>query len=177
MSALSSDLLARARHLACREPRRPKRASLMRSISGSYYALFHYLIDESTRIIVGGSNSRKELRQFAGRAFVHRHMRTVCREFTRTVPHNNLLRPIWPKLGVATNAQVQLLAFNFILLQRDRHEADYDLTAILTRQRALQTAEQTQDAMDAWSDLKRGNEELARLFAASLMLWPGLGGR
>src|SRR5579871_634688 len=47
--ALAGDLLEQAYHLAKREPKRPKQASLRRAISSAYYALFHLLISEATR--------------------------------------------------------------------------------------------------------------------------------
>ena len=51
---LQRDLLAQARHLATREPKRPKQASLRRSVSASYYAVFHLLVDNGVRRLVSG---------------------------------------------------------------------------------------------------------------------------
>ena len=42
MARISHDLLAQARILATREPRRPKQATLRRSVSTCYYALFTF---------------------------------------------------------------------------------------------------------------------------------------
>jgi hypothetical protein len=61
MARLSLDLLAQARVLARREPRRPKQASLRRSISASYYAPFHFLGEEATKLTVGTAHNRTEL--------------------------------------------------------------------------------------------------------------------
>jgi hypothetical protein len=44
-----NDLLEQARHLANREPRRPKQASLRRAVSTAYYALFHLLSIETAK--------------------------------------------------------------------------------------------------------------------------------
>ena len=52
---LHDDLLAQARHLATRERRRPKQASLRRAVSAAYYALFHYLIDDVVRFFESGN--------------------------------------------------------------------------------------------------------------------------
>ncbi len=49
--SLHDDLLEQAKHLANREPRRPKQASLRRAISAAYYALFHLLVDEATKLL------------------------------------------------------------------------------------------------------------------------------
>lgn len=177
MARLSLDLLAQARILARREPRRPKQASLRRSISTSYYSLFHFLIEEATRMAVGTAHDLVELRQFAGRAFVHGKMKNVCDEFTKRQPSNHLLRPFWPRMGVNLDADLRTVVENFIELQELRHGADYDLARTFTRQQAETAADQSRDAFDAWSRLKTNHQTLAQFFALSLMLWPGLSGR
>ncbi len=48
--AYPDDLLEQAQHLAQREPKRPKQASLRRAISSAYYALFHLLISEAVGV-------------------------------------------------------------------------------------------------------------------------------
>lgn len=177
MPRLSKELLAQAKMLAIREPRRPKAASLRRSISASYYALFHYLIEECTRLTIGTAHSRVQLRQFAGRAFVHGKMKSVCEEFTKPTPRSELLQPFWARLRVHATPEIRTIAENFIDLQGDRHAADYDLSRNFTRHDANTAADQAKDAMDAWDVLKVQHEEVALLFALSLMLWPGLGVR
>jgi uncharacterized protein (UPF0332 family) len=177
MSRLSLDLLAQARVLAGREPRRPKEASLRRSISASYYALFHYLIEECARLTVGAAHERAPFRQFAGRAFVHAKMKAACEEFAKTSPKSELLKPFWAGFQVANNLEVRTIAENFIDLQEQRHAADYDLSRRFSRQDANIAADQAQEAIEAWKKLKAQQEKLALLFALSLMLWPGLSGR
>lgn len=175
--ALSLDLLAQARDLARRQSRRPKQASLRRSISASYYALFHFLGEEGTRLIVGAAHDRTKLRQFAGRSLVHGKMKNVCEEFIKGMPKSDLLKPFWPRLHVTSNAEIKTIAEAFINLQELRHAADYDLAHAFTRQDAETAADQAKDAIDAWNRLRAANEQLALLFTLSLMLWPGLGGR
>ena len=177
MPPLSHDLLAQARVLARRDARRPKEASLRRSISASYYALFHYLGEECAKLTVGVANDRTSLRQFAARAFVHGKMKAVCEEFTKSPPKSDLLKPFWATFGVANNLEVRTIAENFLDLQEQRHLADYDLSQRFLRQNAIFAANQVQEAMNAWDILKNQHEKLALLFALSLMLWPGLSGR
>jgi len=177
MPRLSLELLSQAQVLARREPRRPKDASLRRSISGTYYALFHYLAEECTRLIVGAAHHRAPFRQFAARALVHAKMKSVCEEFAKPMPKHDLLKPFWPTLQVANNPDVRTLAKNFIELQEQRHAADYDSSRRFTRHEANTAADQAQEAMDAWDQLKAQHGDLALLFALSLMLWPGLSGR
>src|SRR5260370_10190 len=46
--AFADDLLEQARHLANRERKKPRLASLRRAVSTAYYALFHLRISEAT---------------------------------------------------------------------------------------------------------------------------------
>ena len=104
-------------------------------------------------------------------------MKAACEEFLKRTPRSDLLQPFWPTLQVATNVEVRTIAQNFVDLQEQRHAADYDLSTRFSRMEALTAADRVEEAMDAWDVLKAGNEQLALLFALSLMLWPGLGAR
>jgi hypothetical protein len=138
---------------------------------------FHYLIEECARLTVGASHDRAPFREFAGRAFVHGKMKAVCEEFAKTTPKSELLKPFWANLQVANNLEVRTIAENFIDLQEQRHAADYDLSRHFSRQDANIAADQAEEAIEAWNKLKGQHEDLALLFALSLMLWPGLTGR
>lgn len=46
---LHHDLLEQAEHLAKRETKKPKQASLRRAVSSAYYALFHLLVSDGAR--------------------------------------------------------------------------------------------------------------------------------
>jgi hypothetical protein len=104
-------------------------------------------------------------------------MKAVCDEFAKTMPKSDLLKSFWADLQVATNRNVQVVAENFIQLQEQRHAADYDLSHRFTRQDANTAAGRTQEAIDAWERLSAQSEQIALLFALSLMLWPGLSQR
>ena len=177
MPRLSTDLLEQARLLARREPLRPRQASLRRSLSTSYYSLFHFLIEETTLLIIGAGQGRADLRHFAGRAFVHAKMKTLCVEFTRPIPSSELLRPFWTPLGVVANTDVHTVADNFRQLQELRHNADYNLSLGFTRVSALDAADLADEARQAWVRLKRHQPALAEFFALALLLWPSLGAR
>ena len=66
--SLPRDLLAQATLLATKEPRRPRQASLRRSVSASHYALFHLLVDTAARRLVSGND-----RQGQGQSRQYRH--------------------------------------------------------------------------------------------------------
>lgn len=176
MGRYSHELLLQARMLATREPQRPKQASLRRSISASYYALFHFLAEEITRQIVGAGHDQTHLRHFAARAFVHGKMKEVCQEFAKTTPSSKLLKHWWNLLPVATSPEVKTVAESFIELQNLRHAADYNFASSLAKQEAINAANRAQEAMTAWRQLQSKQPRIANLFGLSLVLWPGLSG-
>ena len=77
--AFAHDLLEQARHLASPEPMRPRQASLRRTISTAYYALFHLL---TTAAVMNWRTPRH--RAQLARAFEHRRMNEACSKWTRT---------------------------------------------------------------------------------------------
>lgn len=177
MPRLSADLLEQARLLARREPKRPRQASLRLSISTCYYSLFHFLVEESTAMLIGSSQGKAELRRFAERAFVHGKMRSLCVEFTKSIPSSDLLKAFWNSRGVAANVDIQTVAGAFRDLQDLRHAADYDLASPFTRVSALGAADIADEARQAWNRLKANQPALAEFFALALLLWPSLGVR
>jgi hypothetical protein len=177
MSRYSRELLTQASMLAELDSNRPKQANLRRSVSASYYALFHFLVEESTRLAFGTQHLQKLIRNFAGRAFVHGKMKSVCEDFQKQIPSSKILRPWWGRLPIADNPDLILIASAFVDLQQQRHTADYDLSTLSLRADARNAATSVQQSMAAWSKLQTLEPEIAKLFATSLMLWPGLSGR
>lgn len=177
MPRYSQELLLQARMLATLDTLRPKQANLRRSISSSYYAIFHFLIEEATFLTVGTQHGQSPLRHFAGRAFNHGRMKDVCEEFKKTTPASKSLKPWWSKLPVSTTPTVKVVADAFLQLQSLRHSADYDMESLFLRSDALNAADSAHDAMQAWKSLKIGEPRIAQLFALALALWPGMSGR
>ena len=176
MSQFSDDLLAQADVLLRLEKRRPKQASLRRAVSAAYYALFHFLIEESTIFVVGASGAAKPLRQLVGRGFSHTAMKSASAEMGKLTPFD-LLKPFWPLYGVASSPQLQSVARNFVELQQERHRADYDLSRPFTRAEAEYLIGQARDALDNWNTLKINDRELARFYALCLLNWNNWKGR
>ncbi len=68
--SLPNDLIEQARHLARREPRRPRQASLRRAVSAAYYALFHAITVRAGEMLLSGAVARKH-RPILGQMFEH----------------------------------------------------------------------------------------------------------
>ena len=176
MSQYTDDLLTQADFLIQLDSRRPKQANLRRAVSAAYYALFHFLIEESALLTVGTSNNSRPLRQLVGRGFSHTAMRSASAEVGKTTPID-LLKPFWPRYSVASSVELQKLAKAFVILQQERHRADYDLSQPFTRDEAEKLLAQTRDAFDNWNRLKQNNRELARFYAMCLLNWNSWKGR
>jgi len=70
--AYPDHLLEQAKHLAKREKKKPRQASLRRAVSTAYYSLFHLLIHETTL-----NWKRVEQRPLLARFFEHGKMRAA----------------------------------------------------------------------------------------------------
>jgi hypothetical protein len=157
--ALHDDLLAQAQHLATKEARRPKQASLRRAASASYYALFHLLIDDAAGFVAGGAG-RGRLRQQLARSFEHRHMRLAASAFAGAA-HN----PWKALLPTPPSTTLRIVAQTFVDLQQERHDADYNLARAFTRATALATVARAQTAFASWAQIRGTTDAEAFMLA------------
>lgn len=160
----SSDLLAQARHLAGKEPRRPKQASLRRAVSAAYYSLFHLLVSEAASSMLRG-RERSGIHPVFRRAFVHRHMRGVAESFKDgTVPK------AWqaPMGGAPVSEDLRDVASAFVDLQEARHEADYDFGRRFIRSEVRDLIEAAERAASSWQNV-RGDPE-GQVFLTALLI-------
>lgn len=174
--SIPTDLLTQARSLATSDSNKPKQANLRRAVSSAYYALFHFLSEESARLFVGAGSQDKMRRDLARRAVAHTRLKDVCQEFLKTTP-KDLLKPYWPANGTPGNIDMVAVCDNLISLQVLRHTADYDFTVKVSRSEALDACDKAKEAMDAWNKVKSSDPDAAALFAMCVLLWPGLSGR
>ena len=130
--AYHDDLLEQAAHLAQRDKNRPKQASLRRSISTSYYSLFHLLISEAV-----GYWRLERQRSVLARAFDHKKMRGACSRCS------------------AKNVDLKTVATAFVDLQHVRHEADYNNEAVWTRVEAHEHVTSARDAFRRWAIVRK----------------------
>jgi uncharacterized protein (UPF0332 family) len=137
VAELHLELLEQARHLARREPRRPRQASLRRAVSAAYYAVFHALAAEF------GRSFRVPVRQAAGRLIG----RSSAKEVAKTIASS---RSVLHALGGTTCPNnLRQIADDFVRLQKARHDADYDLSFRFTRPDTLGHIQRAERAVDA----------------------------
>ncbi|MGP0072741.1 MAG: hypothetical protein ACLPWF_12510 [Bryobacteraceae bacterium] len=138
---LAQDLLEQARHLANREPKRPRQVSLRRAVSTAYYALFHLL---TTAAVANWRQSRQ--RSELARALSHSAMKEACK---RTNDKS------FPDPNSASVRHLKRIANIFVQLQQQRETADYNNAASWSRTEVIKQIDMAQEAFDLWSAIRR----------------------
>jgi uncharacterized protein (UPF0332 family) len=137
---IAEDLLTLASRLANPAPQEPEQASLRRSVSTAYYALFHFLVREA----VQGWNGAEAVRNGLERKFEHSKMRLV----SQSVAQNKW--PGWSVPKLTPPSELRSVAETFVLLQEARHLADYDNTIPWTQMEARERIAEVKDAFQNW---------------------------
>jgi hypothetical protein len=157
MPPYDGELLAAAqRLLARRSGQRGKLpdARIRRSISTSYYAIFHFLIEEAGLRLIGSHNDLRRRRRVLARTFTHAGIKTALdkvRGADVDVSVEEFVR--WPG-APAGRLQPPLFARNvaraFADAQAKRHDADYDLNKGLSVIDARLTKDRVGAAITDW---------------------------
>lgn len=144
------ELLAIARELAHREGGRPRKESLARAISTAYYALFHALAEFCGRELVGAWSPWASFRLIY-RSLDHGPARKVFETF---------------RMSADVSDDMKRIGESFRLLQKLRHEADYDPGFRMTRRETEDLIEQAHEAIET---LGRLGAEERKLLAVRLI--------
>src|ERR1700685_559352 len=110
-------LLKTARELAGQGAGRPSQMRLRRSVSTSYYALFHAITRQAAEHVLPLGRDEQQLR--LARSFGHRDLKIACGWISgrqRNAPHH--VRSIVDPLK---NTVIDAIASSFIDLQQARH--------------------------------------------------------
>lgn len=157
-----NDLLEQARHLANREPKRPKQASLRRAVSTAYYALFHLLSSEMAK-----NWKRPAERSTLARMLDHLPMSRVC---THKRDELNAYFKTTPQAGRELDVRRHLhrMTNTFIEMLQHRHAADYDGDTKWSRTDVLNKIQAVEDAFSSWREIQSEHE--AQNFLVTLLL-------
>lgn len=163
--ALADDLLEQAKFLSRQESGRgrPRQASLRRSVSTAYYALFHLFAAEAAS--QASPAKPRELRDHIQRALAHDSMRQAASAFRSS----NLPDHVDSLVGHPLPQEIVSIAKTFVRLQEERHKADYDLTEKFDRLRVQSLINDAEHAFGLWGQIRDTDD--ARVFLASLMFW------
>src|SRR5262249_51237905 len=131
-----------------------------------YYALFHFLIDRSSRLLVGSTREREKFRKVVARAYGHGEMYSVARTFRGGTLPAILLRIVGP---LSVPQILRNLAELFVDLQDQRHLAEYDLATSFLRGDVLTLIDDVEQAVADWNAIR--TDPAARLFLMCLLVW------
>lgn len=181
MTGYARDLLRQAELLHGHDRLRPKQANLRRSVSATYYALFHGLCAECGRHLFGGWVDDPAMAAIIPRLFAHEQMKAACKAFARAGKMSSpeigkgsppkVLEEAFKKLNVPGLSSLHEVAACFVELQEARHTADYDLTQKLAREYARNWTQRVSKVFADWDGAKRSNPEAVALFGLCLLNW------
>lgn len=156
---------------------KPRQANLRRAVSSTYYALFHYLIGEAVRSIIGTQHSRKGYRYALSRAFVHTSMRSACASFSASQLPDPILKslPRDANGNYSIPTEIRNIARTFKELQHLRHLADYDLSEQFRRSEVRTVIEQVENQVEDFVNLTASDER--QFFLICLLVWKELTNR
>jgi hypothetical protein len=145
-------LLATARRLAQAGSTRPRQSDLKRSISTSYYALFHAVARSNADRIVGTGQGRSDRAWTqAYRALEHGNAKAACQQLGSLGFPAGLVR----------------VGRTFVSLQEARHSADYDPNYRVSRRDALSALSEAEAAI---AELRRSSVPDRAWFAVQLLM-------
>lgn len=126
------DLVGQARRLLRASPTRPRDVDLRRAVSAGYYALFHVIAGEAANLLVGtsGTNRSEKAWRQVYRALHHGDAKTRCEN-----------------LPPGFDRAFRNIASEFVELQKQRHDADYDPTARFSRRSAQNVVQRAEAAI------------------------------
>lgn len=160
--SLHRDLLEQARHLARREHRRPRQASLRRSISAAYYAVFHLLVHDGAAMLASGTGVAA-LRRMLARGFAHDEMKGV----SQAVARRQWPAKISANIGTITiSDELAFVADRFVNFQDYRHVADYDIAQRYSRGEVEALIDQAEEVFQTWAIIRK--EAAAKVYLAAL---------
>lgn len=125
------------------------RAKVRRSISTSYYALFHFLLDEMAYKVAGSAGRLSKQRRILSRTVTHRGVKTALGKIS-----GQAIDPsICAFLNAPNNTAPRFsrnLARTFADAQAKRHDADYDMNKALSELDARLLHGRVKDAIALW---------------------------
>ncbi len=174
---MHEDLFAQAEMLAKVDAKKPKQANLRRAVSSAYYAVFHFLVEESCRLVFGTQHGQAAYRHTLGRAFAHSVMKQACASFTGGTLKDAIVK------GLPRNASgrylihdvIRNMARVFAEMQEKRNLADYDRRERFKRSEVLTLILQAKDWTEKFAALPMSDDK--RFFLACLWAWKELANR
>lgn len=151
---LAQDLLEQANHLANREPKRPRQASLRRAVSTAYYALFPLLISDAI-----SHWNKPQQRAHMARGFEH----TAMKDASKRIAGKDFRNSDHGMVG-----QLRTVAAAFVNMQQYRHAADYSYVTKWAKTEVHDHIATVTEAFASWQVVR--NEKIALDYLISLLV-------
>jgi hypothetical protein len=149
-------------------------ARVRRSVSTTYYALFHFLSDEVTTLVAGTGNDLRVRRRTLARTISHNGLRTALDKIrgARVQQGVEAFFQSGIQAGpVAPPAFAQSLANAFIDAQKKREGADYDLNEPLSETDARLLRLRVRRVIKSWRAARsRSDRDFKRALAILILL-------
>ncbi len=141
---------------------------MRRAVSAAYYALFHLLIYEASRLVA----KERNIVGLIARSYGHSKMLDVSKAFANgRLPRK--LNPWQAILNKAprrpTVAKLEAIAQAFLDMQQARHDADYNLLKIFSRGEAKDLVALAEAAFSDWQTIR--DDDLARVYLACFLVF------
>ncbi|MEY2928121.1 MAG: hypothetical protein RL367_2598 [Pseudomonadota bacterium] len=158
MASYAEELIDTARHLLVRQPKQRGRlptARVRRSISTSYYALFHFLLDQVSYQLVGSTNDVRRRRHVFARVLTHIGINAALERVKGANVDSNVAN--FMRSGIVAGIPVpspdfaRKMAGAFAGAQAARHFADYDRNYPIIAENAVQVLDRVEEAIAAWT--------------------------
>jgi len=180
MTNYDEDLLAAAgRLLGRRRGQRGKLpgARIRRSISTTYYSIFHFLLEESGVRLLGSHNDLRRRRRIFARNFTHSGIKTALDKVRGSIVDQSvedfLRLSAAPTGRISSPVFAQNLSKAFSDAQAKRHDADYDMNKSLSETDARLLRTRVKRVIQGWRSANSPADKDFKTALCMLMLLKG----
>jgi hypothetical protein len=152
--------------LAATPGRKPRQVNLRRSVSSAYYAVFHHVLTTVADEFVGKGLRGAGRYTLVYRSVDHAAIRRICNEAVAGKPSSKLQK-LLPADGFGR--ELSIFADNFLRLQKQRNDADYDSGLTFTSVDASFASFLAHQAID---EFNAASVEARKLFLTILLFPP-----
>lgn len=175
MASFDTELLDVALSLVTRAPgQRGKlsQAKVRRSISTSYYALFHFLLNDLTYKVAGSGATLSKQRRILARTITHSGLTTTLNKIAGAAIDTSVQDFLGAPNHVAPRF-ARNLAKAFVDAQSKRHDADYNMNKALTALDARLLHSRVKDVIEKWRTANSQDEKAFKHALSILILLKG----
>jgi hypothetical protein len=152
-------------------------ARARRSVSTAYYALFHFILDEATRSLIGTHTELRNRRRTLARVFTHAGIKKTLDKISGAKVDASVRDFLRPRHAAGDDFSApdfaRHLAKVFSELQLKRHEADYDLNALIGKVDARIMILRVAAAISDWRTADTSDDHDFKKAVSVLMLLKG----